>query len=543
MDQSDLLARAEAWLAKDPDPDTRAELRKIIDMGDLTDLADRFDGRLEFGTAGLRGAIGAGSNRMNRVVVIRAAAGLAAYLSANGGGSVVGGYDARHKSRQFAEDTADVMRGAGLPVFVLPRQLPTPVLAYAIRHLGCAAGVMVTASHNPPQDNGYKVYLGDGSQIVAPEDAEISDAIDAVGPLAAVPRSSNWKPLDEGIVEAYLDAVAALTGAGPRKLKLVYTPLHGVGGDMVLDALSRAGFAPPITVPEQEEPDPDFPTVSFPNPEEPGAMDLALALAEQEDADLVVANDPDADRCAAAVPGPRGWRMLHGDEVGGLLADHLLRNGYRGVYATSIVSSSLLSRMAARHEVSYAETLTGFKWLGKIDGLTFGYEEALGYCVAPALVRDKDGISALLMLAELAAGLRAAGLTLRDRLDEIARTYGLHATEQLSVRVSDLSEIDNTMARLRTNPPQLLGGFDVLQIDDLSAGSRGLPPTEGLRFVLADRARVIVRPSGTEPKVKCYLEVVIPVADGNVDAARIVAAGRLDAMLADIAHAAGLPAG
>jgi phosphomannomutase len=349
--------------------------------------------------------------------------------------------------------------------------------------------------------------------------------------------------LDEGIVDAYLDAVAALTGVGPRELKMVYTPLHGVGGDMVLDALRRAGFAPPITVPEQEEPDPDFPTVVFPNPEEPGAMDLALDLAERESADIVVANDPDADRCAAAVPGPHGWRMLRGDEVGGLLADHLLRNGHRGVYATSIVSSSLLSRMATRHEVPYVETLTGFKWLGRIDGLTFGYEEALGYCVAPALVRDKDGISALLMLAELAAGLRARGLNLRDRLDEIARTYGLHATEQLSVRVSGQSEIDDTMARLRKNPPTSLGGFDLLQIDDLSAGSGGLPPTEGLRFALADRARVIVRPSGTEPKVKCYLEVVIPVADGNVDAARIVAAGRLDAMRADIAHAAGLPAG
>jgi phosphomannomutase len=272
-------------------------------------------------------------------------------------------------------------------------------------------------------------------------------------------------------------------------------------------------------------------------------MDLAMALAEKESADLVVANDPDADRCAAAVPGPHGWRMLRGDEVGGLLADHLLRNGHRGVYATSIVSSSLLSRMAARHDVPYAETLTGFKWLGKIDGLTFGYEEALGYCVAPALVRDKDGISALLVLAELAAGLRAAGLTLRDRLDEITRTYGLHATEQLSVRVSDLSEIDEAMHRLRTNPPTSLGGFDVLHIDDLSAGSAGLPPTEGLRFALAERARVIVRPSGTEPKVKCYLEVVVPVAEGNVDAARIVAAGRLDAMRADIAHAAGLPTG
>jgi phosphomannomutase len=541
MDRSELLALAEAWLAEDPDPDTWAELQQVIASGDIADLADRFDGRLEFGTAGLRGAIGAGSNRMNRVVVIRAAAGLAAYLNSHGGGSVVVGYDARYKSQQFAADTADVMRGAGLPVFVLPRQLPTPVLAYAIRHLGCAAGVMVTASHNPPQDNGYKVYLGDGSQIVPPADTEISAAIDAVGRLADIPRSDHWKPLDDTIVDAYLDAVAALPGVGPKELTMVYTPLHGVGGEMVLDALSRAGFAPPITVPEQEEPDPAFPTVGFPNPEEPGAMDLALALAEQEDADIVLANDPDADRCAAAVPGPHRWRMLRGDEVGGLLADQLLRRGLRGVYATSIVSSSLLSRMAAHHEVPYAETLTGFKWLGKIDGLTFGYEEALGYCVAPSLVRDKDGISALLMLAELTAELRAEGLTLQDRLDEIARTYGLHATDQLSVRVKSPNEIDDAMARLRAQPPDSLGGFDVLQIDDLAAGSQSLPPTDGLRFGLTDRGRVIVRPSGTEPKVKCYLEVVVPVSEGDVDASRIVAAGRLDAMRNDIARAAGLP--
>jgi phosphomannomutase len=541
VDGSDLLARAEAWLSEDPDPDTRAELRHVIDSGDLRELADRFDGRLEFGTAGLRGAIGAGSNRMNRVVVIRAAAGLAAYLTANGGGSVVIGYDARHKSQQFAEDTADVIRGAGLPAFVLPRQLPTPVLAYAIRHLGCAAGVMVTASHNPPQDNGYKVYLGDGSQIVTPEDAEISAAIDAIGPLTDVPRSNDWKPMDDGIVDSYLDAVSALPGTGPRELTMVYTPLHGVGGEMVLDALNRAGFAPAITVPEQAVPDPDFPTLTFPNPEEPGAMDLAMALAEKESADIVVANDPDADRCAAAVPGPHGWVMLRGDEVGGLLADHLLRRGHRGVYATSIVSSSLLSRMAVHHGVGYAETLTGFKWIGKIEGLTFGYEEALGYCVAPSLVRDKDGVSALLLLAELAAGLRAEGLTLRDRLDEIASTYGLHATDQLSVRVSDQREIDDAMSGLRANPPSSLGGFDVLHIDDLSTGSAGLPPTEGLRFALADQARVIVRPSGTEPKVKCYLEVVVPVSDDDVDAARIVAAGRLDALRSDIARAAGLP--
>ena len=543
-----MLDRARAWAAEDPDDQTRAELEQLIEAvaggADATDLADRFDGTLEFGTAGLRGALGAGSNRMNRVVVTRAAAGLAAYLRDNGAGrdgSVVIGYDARHNSDVFARDTAEVMTGAGFKAYVLPRPLPTPLLAFAIRELGCAAGVMVTASHNPPQDNGYKVYLGDGSQIVPPADAEIASRIAAVGALADVPRGDAGTTLREDIIDRYLDTVAGLAADGPRDLDIVYTPLHGVGGTSVAQVLETAGFDAPRIVAQQEQPDPDFPTVSFPNPEEPGAMDLAMALAESAGADLVVANDPDADRCAAAVPGPHGWRMLRGDEVGALLAFHLLASGKQGTYATSIVSSSLLGRMAAAAGQPYAETLTGFKWIGRVDGLAFGYEEALGYCVDPEHVRDKDGVSALLLLCELAAGAKADGRTLTDLLDDIAAEHGLHATDQLSVRVTDLAEIGAAMDRLRSTPPSSLGGLAVETVDDLAEGSADLPPTEGLRYHLAEGGRVIVRPSGTEPKLKCYLEVVVPVnAEDGVEAARISAAGRLDALRNDIKAAAGI---
>ncbi|MBV9921220.1 MAG: phospho-sugar mutase, partial [Pseudonocardia sp.] len=547
---SDLLPRARAWAADDPDPQTRAELEALLADGESAELADRFDGTLQFGTAGLRGELGAGPNRMNRVVVTRAAAGLAAYLLDHGpvargarDASVVIGYDARHNSDVFARDTAEVMTGAGLRALVLPRALPTPQLAFAIRELGCVAGVMVTASHNPPRDNGYKVYLGDGSQIVPPTDAEIAARIDAVGPVADVPRGDGWTVLGEDVVDSYLDTVAGLAGDGPRDLRLVYTPLHGVGGTSVLQVLETAGFDEPYVVPEQELPDPDFPTVSFPNPEEPGAMDLAVALAAQKGVDLVVANDPDADRCAAAVPDVHGWRMLRGDEVGALLAHHLLTSGRTGTYACSIVSSSLLGKMAAAAGQRFAETLTGFKWISKVEGLAYGYEEALGYCVDPEHVKDKDGVSALLLLCELAAAEKAQGRSLVDVLDDLALAHGLHATDQVSVRVTDPAEIGEAMRRLRATPPMSLGGLTVETVDDLALGDGGLPPTEGLRYRLAHGARVIVRPSGTEPKLKCYLEVVVAVdADMEprpaVDAARISAAARLDALRDDIRRAA-----
>ncbi|PWS44870.1 phosphomannomutase [Streptomyces sp. FT05W] len=545
--QQDLITRARTWLAEDPDPETRAELAGLIDSEDLAALADRFAGTLQFGTAGLRGEIGAGPMRMNRSVVIRAAAGLAAYLKAHGqdGGLVVIGYDARYKSADFARDTAAVMTGAGLRAAVLPRPLPTPVLAYAVRHLGAVAGVEVTASHNPPRDNGYKVYLGDGSQIVPPADAEIAAAIAAVGPLAGVPRpESGWEILGEDVLAAYLARTDAVLSPGsPRSARTVYTAMHGVGTSVLTAAFARAGFPEPVLVAEQAEPDPAFPTVAFPNPEEPGAMDLAFATARRAGPDLVIANDPDADRCAVAVPDPSaegGWRMLRGDEVGALLAAHLVDRGVTGVLAESIVSSSLLGRIADKAGLGYEETLTGFKWIARVEGLRYGYEEALGYCVDPEGVRDKDGITAALLVAELASVLKEKGRTLLDLLDDLALAHGLHATDQLSVRVEDLTVIADAMRRLRETPPTALAGLPVTSAEDLSLGTDALPPTDGLRYHLTG-ARVIVRPSGTEPKLKCYLEVVVPVSgrDGLPEA-RAKGAELLAAVKRDLSAAAGI---
>ncbi|MGW2346098.1 phospho-sugar mutase [Streptomyces sp. NPDC001661] len=540
------LDRAKTWLAEDPDPETREELAKLIETGDLESIAERFAGTLQFGTAGLRGELGAGPMRMNRAVVIRAAAGLAAYLKAKGqtDGVVVIGYDARHKSADFARDTAAVMVGAGLRAAVLPRPLPTPVLAFAIRHLGAVAGVEVTASHNPPRDNGYKVYLGDGSQIVPPADAEIAAEIDAVASLNDVPRAeSGWQTLGEDVLEAYLARTDAVLAPGSaRGARTVYTAMHGVGKDTLLAAFARAGFPEPVLVPEQAEPDPDFPTVAFPNPEEPGAMDLsfATARAQGETPDLIIANDPDADRCAVAVPDGGDWRMLRGDEVGALLAAHLVKRGVSGVLAESIVSSSLLGRIAEAAGLPYEETLTGFKWIARVEGLRYGYEEALGYCVDPEGVRDKDGITAALLVTELASELKAQGRTLLDALDDLALAHGLHATDQLSVRVEDLSVIADAMRRLREAPPVELAGLAVTRADDLSEGEGGLPPTDGLRYTL-DGARVVVRPSGTEPKLKCYLEVVVAVADRSaLPAARATAVERLASLKRDLASAAGI---
>ncbi|MEV7285196.1 phospho-sugar mutase [Streptomyces sp. NPDC093252] len=541
----DLLARAGAWLAEDPDPDTRAELAALLAAGDTGALAERFSGTLQFGTAGLRGELGAGPMRMNRAVVIRAAAGLAGYLRdrGHGDGLVVIGYDARYKSADFARDTAAVMTGAGLRAAVLPRPLPTPVLAFAVRHLGAVAGVEVTASHNPPQDNGYKVYLGDGSQIVPPADADIAAEIEAVAALADVPRpEGGWETLDDSVLEAYLARTDAVLAPGSaRTARTVYTAMHGVGRDTLLAAFARAGFPAPDLVAEQADPDPAFPTVAFPNPEEPGAMDLAFARARATRPDLVIANDPDADRCAVAVPdGPDDWRMLRGDEVGALLAAHLVRRGARGTFAESIVSSSLLGRIAERAGLPHEETLTGFKWIARVQDLRYGYEEALGYCVDPEGVRDKDGITAALLITELASELKENGRTLLDLLDDLAVEHGLHATDQLSVRVRDLSVIADAMRRLREHPPTELAGLAITAAEDLAKGTASLPPTDGLRYQL-DGARVIVRPSGTEPKLKCYLEVVEPVAShAELVDARARAAGRLAALKRDLAAAAGI---
>ena len=545
-----LLDTARAWLADDPDPATAAELAALIaqaENGDgaaAAELADAFDGTLQFGTAGLRGRLGPGSNRMNRVVVARAAAGLAAYLVANEGTAVVIGYDARRNSDVFAADTAQIMAGAGLRAMLLPSALPTPVLAFAIRELGCDAGVMVTASHNPPDDNGYKVYLGDGSQIVPPADAEISECIAAVGPLASIPRSDEYRTLDATVLDAYVARAASLLGDGPRAVSAVYTAMHGVGGEVFMRAVERAGFGAPAKVAAQFAPDGRFPTVSFPNPEEPGAMDLSLADARAVSADVIIANDPDADRCAAGIRYGGDYRMLTGDEVGALLGWWIAERGRRdgkpaeGVFAQSIVSGTLLERIATDAGLGYATTLTGFKWISKVDRLRFGYEEALGYCVDPAAVKDKDGITASLLMLEMVAALKAEGRGPQDVLDDLARKFGLYATSQLSVRVSDLALISDAMARLRANPPDSLGGRDVLAFDDLEKGADGLPPTDGLRFTLRD-ARVIVRPSGTEPKLKCYLQVVVPVR-GDIADARAAAAAELEALRASVAGALGL---
>lgn len=547
---SELLAAGRAWAADDPDPVTRAEVEHLCaaaESGDADaaiELADAMAGMLEFGTAGLRGRLGGGNNRMNRAVVIRAAAGLTAYLrTATSAPFVVIGYDARHNSDVFARDTAAVVVGAGGRAAVLPRTMPTPVLAYAIRYLGADAGVMVTASHNPPEDNGYKVYLGDGSQIVSPVDALIAEQIAAVTSVASVPLAADgWETLDDALWVDYVrDAAKVVKHGAAADLTVVHTALHGVGTETVMAAFAAAGFEAPLVVESQAEPDPSFPTVTFPNPEEPGAIDAAIELAEQTSPDVVIANDPDADRCAAAVAGPGGWRMLRGDEVGALLGSHLLAKGVAAgvlpdspecVFANSIVSSRLLSAMARTAGVRHEETLTGFKWISRVPGLRFGYEEALGYCCDPAAVRDKDGISAALLVAELAAELRADGKGLLDRLDELALAHGVYATDSFSVRVSDLSLIAAVMQRLRQNPPAVIAGREVTTVHDLAAGDGGLPPTEGLRYYVADDSgdgsRVIVRPSGTEPKLKVYLEVIEPVADADdLAPARTRAAARL----------------
>ncbi|MET8119230.1 phospho-sugar mutase [Micromonospora sp. NPDC005189] len=553
-DIDDIREQARRWLADDPDPASRDELTAVLDglPGSAPELADRFAGPLTFGTAGLRGPLRAGPNGMNLAVVTQAAAGLVGWLAAQGGtGPLVIGYDARHGSRQFAERTAQVATGAGRPALLLPRPLPTPVLAYAVRHLGAVAGVMVTASHNPPQDNGYKVYLGAelggelgvGAQIVPPADAGIEAAIRSVGPLTQVPLGQPGQVLGDDLAASYVErATAVIDPDGPRDLTVAYTPLHGVGAAVLTAAFARAGFPVPGVVPDQAEPDPEFPTVSFPNPEEPGAVNRLIALADSTGADLAIANDPDADRCAVVVrdsvgDGGQSWRMLRGDEVGVLLADHLMRRGVTGLYATTIVSSSLLRAMCAARGLPYDETLTGFKWIVRAGGgstpLVFGYEEALGYCVAPEHVRDKDGITAALTVAELAAGLKTQGRTLTDRLDELASEFGVHHTDQLSVRVDDLRVIADGMARIRAVTPTTLLGHPVDSVRDLL-------PEADVVILRTGVARVVIRPSGTEPKLKAYLEVVEPVPDGDVAAARARASAAIAQLRTEIAAALGL---
>ena len=506
---------------------------------------------------------------MNRVVVRRAAAGFTAFLTDAVAQAAPGtrpravvGYDARYNSDIFAEETAAILTAAGVETFLMPAALPTPLLAYAVRALECDGGVMVTASHNPPQDNGYKVYLGRhaveesgrGAQIVAPYDALIAAKIDAVGELSGIALATEgWTVLDPSIAADYEAAVAAL--AAPehfpaRDLKIVLTPMHGVGGETAVAVLHAAGFADVTLVSEQAEPDPDFPTVNFPNPEEPGALDLALETAARVDADIVIANDPDADRAAVAAKDPDtgAWRMLRGDEVGALLGAHVVARlaagggeTTAGVFANSIVSSRLLARIAAAAGYAHEETLTGFKWIARVPGLLYGYEEALGYCVAPSLVRDKDGISAAVLIAEFAAAAKADGKTIFDTLDELYLVHGLHASDQLSIRVADLGLLDAMMNRLRVSPPESFGGSAVETVTDLAEGSAQLPPTDGLLYLTKDLSRIIIRPSGTEPKLKCYLEVIRNVGSAaELPEARHEARAALDAVLADVREALGL---
>ena len=540
---AELRARVAAWIADDPDPVTRAALENLLEQADAGDAAaaeeirDAFSGDLEFGTAGLRGRMAPGPHRMNLAVVSRAARGLADHLTGDLGLEqplVVIGFDARHRSEDFARASAAIMTAAGCRVHLLERYGPTPLIAFAVRHLGADAGIVVTASHNPPADNGYKVYLGgrasapdgQGVQIVPPSDAQIAARIAAVGPVREIPRAEGWAVLGEQLREDYLAAICALPDPeGPRQVRIVHTAMHGVGTETALAALHRTGFAEVHPVAKQADPDPDFPTVAFPNPEEPGAIDLALELARTLEADVVIANDPDADRCAAAVLDPHlgDWRMLTGDELGVLLGDHLIRrHGYAGTIANSVVSSRWLGRIAQAAGLEAATTLTGFKWIARAPGIAFGYEEAIGYCVLPQVVRDKDGLSAALMVAEMAALARAEGTTLVGRLDELAREHGLFATSQLSLRVTELSERDVMMARLRAEPPAALAGAEVTTVQDLAEGSAettGLPATDGVLLATVDDARVIVRPSGTEPKLKCYIEVREEVPVGADEAA------------------------
>lgn len=537
------------WLAQDPDTATVLELTNLLAAAEnspdaTAELADAFAGSLQFGTAGLRGKLGPGPNRMNRVTVLRAAAGLGEYLLAQGnaGTNIVIGYDARHNSEVFAQDSAEVLAGLGFKPLLFPHVVPTPVLAFAIRDQDACAGIMVTASHNPAQDNGYKVYLGDGRQIVPPSDVDIAQCIAQISDVRQLKRSGDISAVAQSVLDRYVHATSQLVVAGPvaradlESITCVYTAMHGVGWKTFSAVVSAAGFAVPAAVLLQRDPDPDFPTVAFPNPEEPGALDLAIKQASESGADLIVANDPDADRLAIALADrQQQWTMLRGDQVGVLLGwwvikrQQLLGKPLAGAFANSIVSSTLLADIARSARLDYAHTLTGFKWVSRVPNLVFGYEEALGYCVDPQHVSDKDGISAAALFLELFAWLKGSDQTVWDVLDELAQAYGLHETAQVSVRIADVNRVKSVMAKLRDTPPTNFGEFTVAKFVDLALGTE-LPPTDGVLIELASRedvqwSRVIIRPSGTEPKIKCYLEAVSTNVDLTV--ARVAVARTL----------------
>lgn len=554
----------QAWIEQDPDHETITELRALLEASQAGDafahaeITDRFSTRLSFGTAGLRGAIAAGPNRMNRVVVIQAAAGLARYLLENAPAgktpSVVIGFDGRKNSEIFARDTAEIMSGLGISSSLMPRMLPTPVLAFSVRECDASAGVMVTASHNPAADNGYKVYLGGenhGSQIVSPADAQIAAHIDAVASQMKVSELTrgSFSIIDESVIEKYISQTARVAGlqeiSDTAQPHFVYSAMHGVGYETFAAVVSRAGFIAPQVVAEQNIPDALFPTVDFPNPEEPGALDLACALARKTKAELIVANDPDADRLAVAIPdatAAEGYRRLTGNELGAVLgwrtARELSRTNSKGTLACSIVSSPALSAVAEHYGLPFEWTLTGFKWVSRVPNLAFGYEEALGYLVNPGTIRDKDGISAAVALLSIVSELKLEGKTLSDHLDEFSMTFGHFASDQISLRVSDLSEIPRLMSSLRATTPSAIGGITVSSVDDLLEGNSGFPPSDVLRFWLEDGSRIMVRPSGTEPKLKVYIDVV--AREGELSERRNDAQNRLSAVAMGMKELLGL---
>jgi phosphomannomutase len=513
-----LIQQARSWIDQDPDAETVAELEKLISESDEAGLLDRFGQRIGFGTAGLRGLLGAGPNRMNRVLVAQAAAGIAKYLKENfDDPSVVIGYDARKNSDIFAKDSAQIFAGYGVRAHLFPELAATPLVAYAVRNLGASAGVMVTASHNPPGDNGYKVYDFSGSQIVSPMDLEIAKHIDEFAKsssVASLARSDSFEEVASSVRSGYLQSVSGLLNkhSTRKDIKIVYSAMHGVGASFIQEIFRLSGLAEPAQVLSQQEPDGSFPTVVFPNPEEPGAMDESMSTAASQQADLVLVNDPDADRLAVAFKNSDGsYQQLTGDQLGLILGEEMAarasREGRSGSLACSIVSSSALGKVAEHYGFGFEQTLTGFKWVSRVPNLIFGYEEALGYCVDWGQVRDKDGLSAALIVADIASALAKQGYTLGDQLEKLMQRYGYFSTGQISIRVTDLTVIADLMKKLRTNPPEQIAGVDAV-FEDMNQGSGSLPATDALRFKLHDGRTVIVRPSGTEPKLKCYLQAV-----------------------------------
>jgi len=514
----DLIAQAKSWQAQDPDPETRAELDALIAEGSEAGLADRFGSRLGFGTAGLRGELGAGPNRMNRVLVAQAAVGIARYLKANfDDPSCVIGFDARKNSDIFAKDSAEILTGLGVRAYLYDSLVATPMVAFAVRELGCSAGVMVTASHNPPADNGYKVFDHTGSQIIPPMDALIAKEIAKFADqelVSDLSRSDDYSAVPANISIDYLQGVSGLLNrhSDRKPIKIVYSAMHGVGSEFIEKIFELAGMDPLIQVAAQRVPDGSFPTVAFPNPEEPGAMDLSMEEAKASNADLVLVNDPDADRLCVAYRDLVGnYVQLTGDELGLVLAEELAgrakRAAVKGSLACSIVSSSAIGKVAEHYGLGFSQTLTGFKWVGRVPNLIFGYEEALGYCVDSKRVKDKDGLSAALVIADIASTLATQGYTIGDQLEKLSERYGYFATGQISFRVKDLTIIEKLMARLRANPLKELAGVQ-LAVTDFLEGWGEFPGTDAIQFDLADGRRVIVRPSGTEPKLKCYLQAI-----------------------------------